>query len=549
MSQTELGQLLGLDDATVAQQLWPMLSSLSSPGEVSDWLDGMLGPNSPFTSAYLSTRFPPKPAPPKAKQPAGKAKPAGIWGKTPSTASSAPEQPHPTNAGTSRAPVSEQERRQLEASFGTGGKVYIKNRDDEIWGGGAGAGKKSRGGSRGGSGSVTPTPPAQLQPTPQPAPPTPAGTGLGVPIRQPTTLSRSTSPAPAPTANKKGKGKATDGTASSGGTTAYDSLVDMSEDATRELLHVDRTIRELTSGARTSKRACFCQAREHPLSLHTPMCPSCALVLCTLNSPIAPCPSCTFSPLLAPTLLSSTLSALSLQRASIISTEATRIQLAREADERERAAIRFPSLDQRSGGGGPAIGATTPRGYANMAGAGPGLEERVERAMDAGVSVHGRPFGRRQEEETTQGKVLRLDMKTKKVKVQIRTTVIKKGKEVASVDDPDDADDGEVAWIDERDDGVTPSRVQQLVQPPTEDRSFFNGTIEKQPVWTEEVEIVEEELVADVEAANVEGERSVPGAKVQASNQAGKSRSRKKKLPAAGAGTAKTNGMAATTAA
>lgn len=187
----------------------------------------MLGPGASqdaFAASYLSARFPPAPKP-KAYKP--KAAP-GIWGKTAPAPASAPA------GGSSRVAVSEQDRRELEQQFGAGGKLYIKNRDDEVWGGG---GKKSRGGS----GSVTPVP----QPLAAPAAPT----GLGVPVRQPTPSTRTPSSAPV---QKKGKGKAE-------GAAVYDAVVDMSEGATKELLEVDRTIRQLTMGAGAPVRSCFCQ--------------------------------------------------------------------------------------------------------------------------------------------------------------------------------------------------------------------------------------------------------------------------------------------------
>lgn len=240
-------------------------------------------------------------------------------------------------------------------------------------------------------------------------------------------------------------------------------------------------------------------------------------MLCTLNSPIAPCPSCAFAPLLPPARLSTLLQTLSLHRSTIISHEATRIQLAREADERERAAIRFPTLgvDQRGMGGAP-------RGYANIAGAGPDLAEQAELAMERGVSLGGRQFGQR---EQVEGKVLRLDMKTKKVKVQIKTPIVTAPKQAKGKDVDLDFDDGEVAWIDERDDGLgkrpkeTPSALKE--------RPFLDTTRDEKdrPLWTEEVEIVEEELPAD-EVPVVELERKVVGAAVTA----GKPKSRRKKV-------------------
>ncbi|KAK4704111.1 hypothetical protein P7C70_g2110, partial [Phenoliferia sp. Uapishka_3] len=468
----------------------------------------MLGPGtsqSAFISNYLNHRFPPPPAPKASK---AKPKPAGIWGKTPQAAA-----PPPRDPSTSRNTVSEQDRRALEQQFGSGGKVYMKNRDEEIWGGGTGGGKKSKGGSgsvtparAGGSGSVTPVPPAQAAPT--------------------SIVVRNTAPVPpqvshvrpTPQAQPANKGK---GKANGAATTAYDSIVDMSEGATRELLLVDRTIRDLTKTSSTP-RSCFCQARLHPISSHTPSCPTCGLVLCTLNSPIAPCPSCQFHPLLPPSTISSLLSTLSLQRSTIMSLESSRVIAARELEERERAAIRFPGL----GGEGRANGIVQNRGYAGVAGAGPGLEERIERGMEEGRSLHGRQFGKKEEE----GKVLRLDMKTKKVKVQTKVKVVKKVEKGQEVE-LEEEEDGEVGWVDEKDDGVVDRRSEAKasgkIEAPPPDRSFLNITMDEneRPVWTEKVEYVDEEEQGVAEE-EIEVERKVVGAKVIGDK---KPRSRKKK--------------------
>lgn len=358
--------------------------------------------------------------------------------------------------------------------------MYVKSRDEE-W-----VGKKGKSGSR----------------TPATPPPGPAP-GTGVPVRQgmPTTLARGMQKEPL-VAAKKG---------------ATEGEVELSDGATKEILAVDRALRGFIK-EKASTRSCFCQgpspplplptlanpretARQHSLSPYTPLCPRCGLVLCALNAPISPCPSCTHSPLLSPTSIATHISSLRSSRASILEREKRRGEVRREEEERERAAVRFPTLGVD---GRPVGGPGTPRAYSNMAGAGPGLEERIARAYEEGKSVNGRPFGKKVE-----GKVLRLDQKTGKVRVQtkvVKKVVGKEGKDV--VIEVVEEEDGEEAWRDDTDDGVCASRDDKLVTKHP-DRLFFNVTLEEPPLWVEEV-VLEEEVVA--EEASVEAPRGVPGA-------------------------------------
>ncbi|RDX47135.1 hypothetical protein OH76DRAFT_1465175 [Lentinus brumalis] len=80
-------------------------------------------------------------------------------------------------------------------------------------------------------------------------------------------------------------------------------------------------------GERDPKGGCFCQARMHALSTHTPICRSCGLILCELNLPNFACPHCNEA-LLTPAV-----------RDALIQTLESRIDetLAKEEAERQRA--------------------------------------------------------------------------------------------------------------------------------------------------------------------------------------------------------------------
>ncbi|KAH9926291.1 uncharacterized protein BXZ73DRAFT_90961 [Epithele typhae] len=98
------------------------------------------------------------------------------------------------------------------------------------------------------------------------------------------------------------------------------------------------------------KGGCFCLARVHPLSQHTPICRSCALVLCEVNLPQFACPHC------AAALLSDA------ARATLLEKLNARIDdtLAKEEAERQRvvdaaraAQGAFPTLGPSSRTGTP----------------------------------------------------------------------------------------------------------------------------------------------------------------------------------------------------
>ncbi|KAK0207332.1 hypothetical protein IW262DRAFT_658697 [Armillaria fumosa] len=96
------------------------------------------------------------------------------------------------------------------------------------------------------------------------------------------------------------------------------------------------------------KGGCFCQAKEHPLSLYTPACLTCGLVLCGLNPPQHACPHCHHPP--APRTTESTIVRLEREIGELRRRE-------EEARERARKAVgAFPAL----GGGGGGSGRATP---------------------------------------------------------------------------------------------------------------------------------------------------------------------------------------------
>ncbi|RDB27453.1 hypothetical protein Hypma_004121 [Hypsizygus marmoreus] len=103
-----------------------------------------------------------------------------------------------------------------------------------------------------------------------------------------------------------------------------------------------------SSGASVTKDpkgGCFCQARTHPLSPYTPLCPSCALPLCALNLPSNLCPHC-LSPLLSAPPLTPTRAALIARLDTEIAETTRKEHEAREGAEqtRRQTAGAFPTL-------------------------------------------------------------------------------------------------------------------------------------------------------------------------------------------------------------
>ncbi|GAA5839711.1 hypothetical protein JCM9279_005146 [Rhodotorula babjevae] len=440
-----LAQLTGLDSDTAKEQLLPHLDSLQSQSEVRNYLDSLLalGPAAQsFISSYLAYRFPSAPAA-SATSATAAASGTSSWASTPAS---------------SRAP----------SPFGapSGARPYNKPRND-----GAAAGR---------------------------APSVPrAPVAGGVQVR--------VAPPPAPRAlssgaqGGKGKGK---------GKEEPEPELELSEEAVKELLEIGRELKAFDArAAEKAKRSCFCQARQHPLSPYIPLCPSCALVLCTLNSPALRCPSCSHFPLLSSATTASHIAALQSRREDLVAREKRRAAAAREQDARERAAIRFPTLGMDMDGIRRAA-EQAQRSYAGHAGGGSGLAERIERTFEerAAASAREQQMSRGRGGAAAQGgaggRVLRLDGKTGKVKVQtkvVRPAAKGKGSVVAEettgVIAPDEHDDGLVPFVDEDDDGVRGERallsrkgdeLSRLSRPSAEDgRVFVNVTLDEvdRPIW------------------------------------------------------------------
>ncbi|GAA6024377.1 hypothetical protein JCM11491_001111 [Sporobolomyces phaffii] len=327
-------------------------------------------------------------------------------------------------------------------------------------------------------------------------------------------------------------------------------VAEMSPDAKDELARIERALEGFGRGRRRRRqqsrrpptafpsaagggggrdplvgtKACFCSARQHAVSTYAPVCPACGLVLCVVNRVVDPCPSCTHAPLVAPSDVDRHVAELEHRRDRVVERETTRARERAHALELERRRIKFPDLaaanDASLGGHGGGVGLLRGGGYAGHAGGGGrggGLEERIARAYETGVSLNGRNFGAERVAAATQagsggGKVLRLDGKGK-VKVETKRkknpppTAKAKASTVNRTDDDsssggEDEDDGIVPWIDPNDDGIRGRRSLEsgltrkngTTTPPrttTRTRTFENVTIalDARPVWVEREEL------------------------------------------------------------
>ncbi|GAA5844107.1 hypothetical protein JCM11251_001822 [Rhodosporidiobolus azoricus] len=430
-----LASLTGLDEETASTQLLPHLNSLPSQVEVRTYLDSLLAPGpaaQSFTQSYIAQRFPTAPAPSSST---GQQHSGRRWGASPSASannsrSASPLPPH-------------QNKADLEKAFaGAGGRVYVKERDDDAggWGGTTSSKKGSAATSRASSTNRSIATSALMAL----APPIPVFDPAPTPSPAPGSISSRASSAQ----GGKGKGKQQE-----------DGGLELSEEAVRELGEIEKALKgfQPNSGkAKGREKRCFCQARQHPLSPYVPLCPSCALVICTLNAPSLPCPSCSHSPLLSSALSASYIATLQTQREYLLERERARVKREKDQAERERAAIRFPELgaeyqgvDRRMAGGG----------YAAHAGGGMSLRDRIDRAYEAGTTLSGQQRTT-QSQQPQQGKVLRLGANGK-VKVQTKRLVAtSKGKSrleeqtVSTIDPGASDDDEESPFVDEDDDGL-----------------------------------------------------------------------------------------------
>ncbi|GAA5875252.1 hypothetical protein JCM3774_004184 [Rhodotorula dairenensis] len=478
-----LAQLTGLDVATAQEQLLPHLDSLKSSNEVKNYLDSLLAPGpaaQQFVAMYTAYRFPS--APTSSNNSASRAGGTSSWanrnGASAATASS--------SAASSRAASPAHGRisreKDLDRAAKTapkGGKVYIKEREDQLdqqWGG-----KASRHASRPTSAQRMPPPVPIVAPTPAAGPASQAH-----PTRSEASLLQY---------QNKGKGKAAQGH-------VPEAETELSEEGAAELLRIEKALRGFEARKGGQMRTCFCQARQHPLATYAPLCPRCSLVLCVINLPSSPCPSCSHSPLLSSAATATHIASLQSAREDLLAREKRRVQLAKAQEERERAAIRFPDLgaaDARApipGGG---------RSYAGHAGGGSSMSDRIDRAYEARAAqlAAASKGGNSSGSPPRAGRVLRLDGKTGKVKVQ--TKVVKpssagsKGRGKATVTEEEtiavmdaEDDDGLVSWIDEDDDGVRGQPSVRSVlgeaiaqRPRPAGRPFANVTLpeDEWPTW------------------------------------------------------------------
>ncbi|SCV70447.1 BQ2448_1841 [Microbotryum intermedium] len=514
-----LAQLIGLDEPTVAQQILPYMTSIKSTQEVRTYLEShlpaclrvqtLLPPgqaSQALIQAYLAQRFPSaaasRPQPPSSSS--SNAAKADPWGTgKPKTAARIPAAP-------SRKPAPAPNLEAMQSQFASTGKVYVKNRDDldQGWGGlGVSSSSLSNSSSRALSRTTTPI---------QAMPAVAASSSINSPVqRHINGMSSSSTPA--------------------------SQSISLSETSRSQLTTLEASLKLLrlrasTTTTTSTKRSCFCSARTHPLSPYCPLCPSCGLILCSLNPPAFPCPSCQHPTLVSAPLLESYITSLESQRSDLLERERRRTQAEKEQEALERAAIRFPELGAASSTHPSQVQGSGRKGYADLVGGGRvgvlDLQRRLERGYAEGRTVSGREFGGGGGAMGPQ-KVLRLDMKTNKVKVQTKTKVVKKavpsqggpGQVEHVEEEEDEVDEWEGSRsIDESDDGW---RVRNGLPPLNNatnvgarrdaSRPFINLTLDEkdQPRWIEPTTIDSEPfppttgVEVDFESS---GRRNVPGA-------------------------------------
>ncbi|KAE8213015.1 hypothetical protein CF327_g3408 [Tilletia walkeri] len=306
---TRLAELTGLDTESIQTQLIPFLSTFTTPDSLRVHLVDLLGSSPPartFISDYVIQRFPrskppPPPPPPPPSEPAQVIPQASGSGsgssrqKTKLTAKQRLLQPAKAKRIVKETP---------EALFGPVGTVYHKEANFVLDGyRGAASTSASASASASASGTTTPalvehgTMSRQGSASNKTAHENqPAGTGTGADLPAPELETIAPTPA---------------------------------------MKDIDALLAELVVPEDDSTPSelviCFCQGRVHPLHPHQPLCPTCALPICTSlhPSPLHPlsrCPSCARSPILPPH---------SPTRTTLISTLQSR-RLVLELEERER---------------------------------------------------------------------------------------------------------------------------------------------------------------------------------------------------------------------
>ncbi|GAA5993385.1 hypothetical protein JCM5350_002158 [Sporobolomyces pararoseus] len=467
---SQMAPLIGLDEQTVSEQILPHLSTISSSGEIKNYLLTLLAPGKPsqdFIQTYLNQRFPPSDSNSSSNR---------KWTTTSSsssTRSNSPLLPPPSSSSLNR-------------------------------------------GSNSQNSSIVNSRTQSSAPTPQP---------------RTTTTTKPNSKGPV----------------------IVDSSIQFSESGLSKLKQLNRSLKKLdpTSTSTSSRNSssssveCFCSSRKHSISPFVPICTECGLVLCQLNSPLKPCPSCKRFPLLPQSLVESFVKSLKEDKESLLKKEKEDSEERKRKEDEERRRIKFPELNSSNLDYYPSTagGGLSGLGYAGHAGGGSGSgmllsQDRIQRAYESGISLNGRNFGAEQRANATNnnggGKVLRLDGKGK-VKVETKkkkqpskntstTTSTPQSSSVEEIDEDDDENDGMVPWIDLHDDGIRSSSssssspstttTTRTKESTSSVRTFENVTIklDKRPVWIEREElnhsiVDEDEKVLDKDGKTIE---SVP---------------------------------------
>nr|XP_018263938.1 uncharacterized protein I303_03814 [Kwoniella dejecticola CBS 10117]OBR86096.1 hypothetical protein I303_03814 [Kwoniella dejecticola CBS 10117] len=335
----DLSIILGLDDETIKQMIVPDLESYTHEARLRVHLQDFLGSTpqaKSFITRYTSLRFPslassstgsiPSPsltADPSLVKPTSKTK-INASSKTPKYTSGPPSRTRSSRTASKEIPEV------LEAAFGPGGKVYQKNRDLDVeigWGGRASSSSAAAAGAVG-TGTATPT----------------SGSGSRLGLDAPSMPSSRTN---------SGKGKKRDDASAS--EKIWDKPKSPEIKRLENVLDNLRILREGEGKIKSPEQVieCFCQARVHPLSTYTPICQSCGLVLCTLQLPYLPCPSCR-NPLSSPA-----------QLARLILRLENEVELQLESEERERQKVERERLErlaiQAGGGAFPTLPGATPQ--------------------------------------------------------------------------------------------------------------------------------------------------------------------------------------------
>lgn len=228
-------------------------------------------------------------------------------------------------------------------------------------------------------------------------------------------------------------------------------------------------------------------ATQHAVSPIIQQCPRCLLVICDLNVPYdSPCPSCSLSPLASEGALSTFVSSLESKRDSIVHAEDVRLRLESEEMERQRRAIQFPSLEGAAGGYSQQQ-QPNPVGYASRVGGGASVTSnadhyrRVEQlyrdaqAREAAAASAAAAAKQPGQANNNERRVLSLNTKTHKVKVQTTTKKATTGQQQSSVSDSSKSksnnaraesewDDVRRPYVDETDDGLVSGQQQVEVE-------------------------------------------------------------------------------------